>query len=188
MVRPNTPARTQEHRKPTKRPASHDLRDQVLFVAFMVAVTLGAIFFVVPVMLQQTRDELALKTRGVDAFAVVVRTWRIPGSARSASTYHSRFSFRLASDASTVIDEASITKSEYYGLQAGARVPIVYDPERASVAEVNIGGRVRRRHPVTENALWGALLFIILAFAWLGCIGSFVAVMRARRSALVRSR
>jgi len=154
----------------------------------LIAVTLGAIFFVVPIMLQDYRDAAILQARGVATTAQAVRIIEFPGSARSAPAYKLEFIFRKDPHPGWITNEAYITAGEAKIVRISSSVPIVYDPRQPSLAALNLEDKVYRRRPLIETIGWMALLFVILATAWAGQIALLVSTLRERRAGSEESR
>ena len=161
---------TRSKKRPSKKaklgPGEFSVRGAVSMIVFMIAVTLGSIFFVIPIMVQDYREATTLQARGVATTARAVRIVEFPGSARMGPTYKLDFVFRIAALPGPIAAEADITTHEAKIVRIPSSVPIVYDPLQPSLAALNLADKVHRRHPLIETIGWMALLFVILALAW----------------------
>lgn len=128
-------------------------------------ITAGAVFFVLPVIAQQTADEAALKGRGVSTEADALRVWSTPGG-RGGPAYHLAFRFTPRGRTAAMVDEAYVSAREAGAVRIPAAVPIVYDPQRVELAQLNIGDKVHRRRPRLEGAAWSALVVVLIAAMW----------------------
>ncbi len=133
--------------------------------ALWLAITAGVVFFVLPIIAQQTADDAALKARGVSATARALRVWSTPGG-RGGPAYHLSFRFTPRDRASPTTDEAYISAREADAVRVPSSVPIVYDPRRPVLAALNIGDEVHRRHPRLEGVAWSALVIALTEAMW----------------------
>ena len=164
-----------------RAPDDLSLRGVYWMMVFLSAVTLGVIFFVIPIMVQYYRDATILQARGVATTARAVRIIEHPGGARSGPTYTLEFVFRIAAPPGAITDQADITAHEAKIVAIPSSVPIVYDRLQPSLAALNLADKVHRRHPLIETIAWMALLFVIVALAWAGQIVLLVSTLRQRR-------
>ena len=157
------------------------LRDLIGMGLLWLLITAGMLFFVLPIIAQQTADEAALKSRGVSTTAQALRVWSTPGG-RGGPAYHLTFRFNPEGRPSPAIDEAYISAHEAAALRVPSTVPIVYDPSRLAVAALNIDDEVHRRHPRLEGLCWSAFVVALMAAIWRG-----TPCLRGRRCAVVEA-
>lgn len=148
-----------------------------LFVAFYIAlIIIAGVLYPLNIAYRISNDQAELKKHGVAIDAQITQLYIEYGKRNEyyKVTYRYIPTPHNKQDSTPQVNTRQTSKDQYMKLKIGQHVPILYDPARPSLSDLNFHDEIHRSNPYTTMLIAGAIVGIPLGGMLIWLIGKMI--------------